>query len=89
MRIRIEPHSIERAGERGSNACQIEDVLRTGTPVAAGGGRLAKVKVYDYHGAWKGHHYAQQRVKVVYAVDGDVMITVTVVVHYGRWTEER
>ncbi len=89
MRIQIEPHTLERAGERGTDARQIEDVLCTGTPVAAGGGRLAKVKVYDYHGVWKGHYYAQQMVKVIYVVDGDMMITVTVVVHYGRWTEER
>ena len=89
MRIQIDPHTLERASERGSNVRQIEDVLRTGTPVTAGGGRLAKAKVYDYHGLWKGRYYDQQMVKVIYAVEGDALITVTVVVHYGRWPEER
>ena len=89
MKIQIEPHTLERASERGADARQIEDVLRTGTPVAASGGRLAKEMVYDYHGLWKGRYYDQQRVKVIYAVEGDLLITVTVVVHYGRWPEER
>jgi len=89
LRIQIEPHTLERAGERGANARQIEDVLRTGTPVAAGGGRLARAKIYDYHGLWKGRYYDQQMVKVIYAVEDDLMITVTVVVHYGRWSEDR
>jgi len=83
LRIRIEPHTLERASERGASADQIVDVLRTGTPVPARGGRLAKAKIYDYHGVWKGRHYDQQMVKVVYLVEGDVLITVTVVVYYG------
>jgi len=64
-------------------------MFRTGTSVPAGGGRLAKTKVYDYHGVWKGRHYDQQMVNVVYLVEGDVLVTVTVVVYYGRWREDR
>jgi len=89
LRIQIEPHTLERAAERGVNASQIEDVVRTGNEVPAGAGRLAKAKVYDYDGVWKGRYYDQQMVKVVYVIERDVVITVTVVAHYGRWPEER
>jgi len=74
VRIRTEPHTLERACERGATAEQIEDFLRTVTPVPAGAGRLTKVKVYDYHGVWKGRHYDQQMVKVVYVVEGGLLI---------------
>ncbi len=89
MKIQIEPHTLQRAIERGADPSQVEEVLRTGAPMPASGGRLAKAKVYDYHGVWKGRHYEQQMVKVIYVVEGDTLITVTVVVHYGRWGEER
>ena len=89
MRNQIRPHTLERARERGAGVVQIEDVLRTGIPVPAGGGRLAKSKVYDYDSEWKGRHYDQQMVKVIYLVEGDLLTTVTVVVYYGRWREDR
>ena len=89
MKIQIEPHTLERARERGVTASQIEDVIRSGVPAVTGQGRLARVKIYDYHGSWKGQHYDQQMVKVIYVVENNVAITVTVVVYYGRWPEAR
>lgn len=79
--------SLERAKERGVTREQVEDVLRTGKPVTAALGRLAKTKIYDYHGIWKHQFYEQQLVKVIYVIEDDTMITVTVIAHYGRWRE--
>lgn len=45
MEIRIEPHTLQRAEERGTSVQEIEDVLHTGTEVPAKGGRRAKAKV--------------------------------------------
>ena len=47
MRIQIGPHTLERARERGASAAQIEDVLKTGIPVPAGGrGSLLTTRRY-------------------------------------------
>jgi energy-coupling factor transporter ATP-binding protein EcfA2 len=56
VEIRIEPHTLRRARERGITAEQIEDVLRTGAPTTPYGGRSAKAKVYGYHGICRGAH---------------------------------
>ena len=50
LRIQIDPHTRERARERGASLEQIEDVLRTGPSELAGADRFAKYKIYDYHG---------------------------------------
>jgi hypothetical protein len=33
VKIIIDPHTLERAEERGTNAEEIEDVVRTGFPI--------------------------------------------------------
>lgn len=48
MHTGIEPHTLQRAEERGPDAQDIEDVLRTGTDVPAKGSRRAKAKVYPF-----------------------------------------
>ncbi|MGC8783592.1 MAG: DUF2283 domain-containing protein [Armatimonadota bacterium] len=63
MQIRIEAHTLQRAAERGTNAQEIEDVLRTGTDVIAKGGRRAKAKVYPFQQARLGKYYEQKRVE--------------------------
>ncbi|MCS7310907.1 MAG: DUF4258 domain-containing protein [Armatimonadetes bacterium] len=87
MQIRIEPHTLQRAEERGTNAEEIADVLRTGVAVPAKSGRLAKAKVYPFGQTRLGKYYEQKRVEVIYTVEEGTIITVTVYVFYGRWEE--
>ena len=48
MEIRIDPHTLERAEERGTNGEEIIDVINTGSPVPAKSGRMGKAKVFDF-----------------------------------------
>lgn len=48
MEIRIDPHTLERAEERGTSAEEIKDVIQTGIAVPARYGRMGKTKVYDF-----------------------------------------
>jgi len=48
MIIQIDPHTLERAKERGSSKEEITDVINTGTPMTAKYGRSAKAKIYDF-----------------------------------------
>ncbi len=85
MMIQIDPHTTERAEERGATPEEIEDVIRTGFPVAAKHGREGRAKIYDFGRQRLGKTYKQKRVEVFYAVERDVIITVTVYVFYGEW----
>jgi hypothetical protein len=88
MEIQVDPHTLERAEERGSNEEEIRDVINTGFPIPAKYGRRGKAKIYDFNQERHGTHYEQKRVEVVYTIEGDVIITVTVYVFYGKWEEE-
>jgi sulfatase maturation enzyme AslB (radical SAM superfamily) len=85
MKIQIDPHTQERAEERGANREEIIDVLENGFEIEAKRQRLGKAQVADFHQPWRNRVYDQERVEVFYQVEGDVIITVTVYVFYGKW----
>ena len=85
MEIRIEPHTSDRLAERGTTTAEVEDVIRTGVLAQAHSGRFAKAKVYKYDGTWRGRFYRQKKVRVVFAMDRNTAVTVTVVVSFGFW----
>jgi hypothetical protein len=88
-RIIIDPHSLERAVERGTDEQEIMETLRTGFPVAAKPGRFGKAKVYEFKRERHGKYYEQKRVEVFFVTERDCIITVTVYVFYGKWEIER
>lgn len=67
MEIKIEPHTLERAEERGTNRDEIEDVLANGFDVSARGNRKGRAKVFDFQRERLGKFYRQKRVEVIYA----------------------
>ena len=85
MNIQIDPHTIERAAQRGANEEEIRDVIRTGFIVPAKYGRMAKAKVYPYEQVRHGKYYEQKRIEVVYMSESDTIVTTTVYVFYGKW----
>ena len=85
MKIKIEPHTLERAEERGTNLKEIIDTILTGFPIKAKYGRLGKAKIYPYNQMRAKKFYEQKRVEVIYTVEGENIITVTVYVFYGKW----
>jgi len=88
VRIQVDPHTLERAEEPGTNEAEIEDVINTGFPIPARYDRMAKAKIYDFgqerHGRW----YEQKRVEAIYTIERDAVTTVTVYVFYRKWEEE-
>ena len=88
MEIQIDPHTLERAEERGTNEDEIKDVVNTGSPIPARYGRMGKAEVYDFKRKRHGKYYEQKRVEVIYTIEKEIMITVTVYVFYGKWEGE-
>ncbi|MBI3327143.1 MAG: hypothetical protein HYZ81_10645 [Nitrospinae bacterium] len=88
MEIRIDPHTLARAEERGTHEDEIKDVINTGFSVQGKYGRKGKGKIYDFRQRRYDKFYDQKRVEVFYTVEGDAIITVTVYVFYGKWESE-
>ncbi len=77
-RIQIDPHTLERAEERGATAAEITDVIQTGFPFPARHGRLGKYKIYPFARKRGSRLYEQKRVEVFYTLEEDVLVTVYV-----------
>ncbi|MBI4526548.1 MAG: DUF4258 domain-containing protein [Deltaproteobacteria bacterium] len=84
----MDPHTLQRAEERGTNETEIRDVINTGIEIPAKYGRGGKAKIYVFQQARLGQYYEQKPVEVFYTLQSDVIVTVTVYVFYGRWEGE-
>jgi len=85
VEIQIDPHTLARALERGTNEAEIEDVIRNGSPIPAKRSRQGKAKVYPFKQERHGKYYEQKRVEVIYTIEWSIIVTVTVYVFYGKW----
>lgn len=85
MKIQIDPHTLKRGEERGTNEKEIKDVIETGALIPAKYGRNGKFKTFDFKQKRLGKYYSQKRVEVYYTAEKDLIITVTVYVFYGKW----
>ena len=85
MKIQIDPHTLERALERGADEEEIADVVETGFTVPAKYGREGKAKIYNFNQRRHGKYYEQKRIEVYYILRRDITVTVTVYVFYGKW----
>ena len=85
MNIQIDPHTLERAQERGANEEEIKDVINTGFTIQGKYGRIGKAKVYEFKQKRHGEYDEQKRVEVFYIKGEDAIITVIVYVFYGKW----
>ena len=88
MKTRIDPHTAARAIERGTDEGEIRDVIDTGIPISTRPGRLGKAKVYSFGHERFGTMYPQKRVEVVYTMEQDIAVTVTVYVFFGEWKDK-
>jgi hypothetical protein len=89
MDILIDPHTLERAEERGTDENEIIDVINTGFSIPAKYDRLGKAKIYSFQKQRHGKFYNQKRVEIFYTIVENRVITVTVYVFYGDWEGEK
>ncbi len=85
MEIRIEPHTLIRANERGASEDEIKQVLNVGSEIPASKNRLAKTMVFNFNLFWNNKFYEQKKIDVIYTIDNNLIVTVTVYVFYGKW----
>jgi len=87
MEIQIDPHTLGRARERGTNEEEIIDVIESGFIIPSKYGRIGKGKLYKFKQKRRGKFYEEKRVEVFYTFEGDRIVTVTVYVFYGKWED--
>jgi len=85
MKIQIDPHTLDKAKERGTDEQEIADVIETGFKIPAKHGRMGKAKIYEFKRNRLEKYYEQKRVEVYYVIEKNSAITVTVYVFYGKW----
>jgi len=85
VQIRIDPHTVERAEERGTSEEEIQDAIKNGFSIPAKRGRQGRAKIYEFKQERLGKYYEQKRVEVIYVLEEEVVVTVTVYVFYGEW----
>ena len=85
MKIQIDPHTLDKAKERGTNEQEIKDVIETGFEIPAKLGRIGRAKIYEFKRDRLRRYYEQKRVEVFYVIENNIVVTVTVYVFYGEW----
>ncbi len=88
MEIQLDPHTLERAEERGASEAEISDVIETGVTIPAKYGRTGRAKIYNFDQRRHRKYYQQKRIEVFYIIERNKIITVTVYVFYGKWEGE-
>ncbi|MGA2298132.1 MAG: hypothetical protein ABSG15_11345 [FCB group bacterium] len=85
MKIIIEPHTLKRALERGAAEEEIIEVINKGIEINVKKGRLAKGKIFNFNSSWNNKFYEQKRIEVIYTIENEIIVTITVYVFYGKW----
>lgn len=86
MIIQIDPHTLERAVERGTTEEEIREVVASGFEIPAKQNRMGRAKIFPFLRERNKAFYEQKRVEVFYTMEKDTIVTVTVYVFYGKWS---
>lgn len=85
VNIRIEPHTLIRANERGATEDEIINTIKNGIEIIGKKGRAGKCKVFEFKTERNGKFYDEKKLEIFYVLEADVIITVTVYVYYGKF----
>ncbi len=85
MKIQIEPHTLQRAIERGATENEIDDTLNSGVNILGKSGRLGKSKIFTFDTKRNGKYFEEKKLEVYYVIENNIIITVTVYVFYGKF----
>ncbi len=66
MGIQIDPHTLIRARERGTDETEIKETIETGTTGSAKGTKKMKSKVFLFKAVRNNNYYEHKKVEVYY-----------------------
>ena len=85
MNIQIEPHTLQRAMERGTTEYEIKETIISGVNILGKAGRLGKSKIFSFSSERNGKYFEEKKLEVYYLIENNNIITVTVYVFYGKF----
>ena len=74
MKIRIEPHTLLRANERGATEVEIKDTIEHGIDLFGKNGRTGKGKVFDFRNTRNGKFYEEKKVEAYYVMELETIL---------------
>ncbi len=81
MAVRLHPHALGRAVERGATEAEVVATVERGERFPAKFGRTGYRRNFVFEGEWRGRRYATKQVEA-YAVDEDGWLVISVIVKY-------
>ena len=84
MNIQIEPHTLQRAIERGATEHEIRETIISGVNILGKSGRLGKSSVFPFSNERNGKYYEEKKLDN-YLIENNNIITVTVYFFYGKF----
>lgn len=85
MDIQIEPHTLQRAIERGATKNEITDTINSGVNILGKSGRLGKSKIFSFAAERNGKYFEEKKLEVYYVIENSIIITITVYAFYGKF----
>jgi hypothetical protein len=85
MKIQIDPHTLQRATERGATESEITETLTIGINILGKQGRLGKFKVFPFQQNRNGKYFEEKKLEVYYVIENNIIVTVTVYVFYCKF----
>jgi len=85
LAARFSEHAEGRLLSRGTSREEIVKVLTNGLPDLATSGRSAKSMIFPFGKRWGVKTFEQKKVKVIFVIEGDDTLVITVYVYYGSW----
>jgi hypothetical protein len=79
--VRLHPHALERAKERGAAVREVIATVEGGEQFPARFGRVGFRRNFAFGGQWRGREYATKQVEA-YAVEEAGWLVITVLVRY-------
>ena len=85
MKIQIEPHTLQKAIQRGATEKEIKEVLQSGINILGKYGRLGKSKAFLFNNKRINRYYEEKKIEVYYVIERETIFTITVYVFYGKF----
>ena len=69
MNIQIEPHTLQRAMERGATEYEIKETIISGVNISGKSGRFDKSKIFPFSAERNGKYFEEKKLEVYYLVE--------------------
>ncbi len=82
MAVNVHPHAAHRAYERGTDAKEITDTVKSGEEFPAKFGRIGFRKNFLYNNKWNGKYYSTKQIEAYCVKEKKQWLVITVIVKY-------